>query len=113
MENENKAKEQEQAKPAAEKAERGGLKTQNVGRYIRYVMFLVVIGLVYIWNSHRAETQVRREAELRKQIDEEKAQYKTLHAKLSAGRRKFVVEMDADSLGLRVTSKNIYKLKKD
>ena len=112
MENENKVK----AKETPQEAEgrmRGGLPVRNVGRYIRYVLFLVVIGLVYIWNSHVAEQQVRQEDRLRKEIESAKAEYKTMHAKLSAGTRKPIVGAGADSLGLALHTQNVYKLMRD
>lgn len=112
MENENKLKAQE-GPQSAETNTRAGLPVRNVGRYIRYVLFLVVIGLVYIWNSHVAEQQVRTEDQLRKEIESAKAEYKTMHAKLSAGTRKSIVKAGADSLGLAVHTKNVYKLMRD
>lgn len=112
MENENKVKAQEEA-PMEENKPRGGLQVRNVGRYIRYVMFLVLVGLVYIWNSHVAEQQVRREDQLRKEIESAKAEYKTFHAKLSAGTRKSIVVAGADTLGLAVHTTNVYKLTRD
>lgn len=82
----------------------------EAGRYIRYVLFLVGIGMIYIWNSHVAETQVKEEARLRKEIADAKAEYKTMHARLSAGTRRGVIFEKVDSLGLKVTSNNVYKL---
>ena len=118
MENENRNADPHTDAPA-EAQEQGegksskGLPLRNVGRYIRFVAFLVVIGLVYIWNSHVAEKQVRRESELRKEIEAAKADYKAMHARYSAGTQKSVVVAHADTLGLKVSTDKIYKLERD
>lgn len=91
---------------------RFGLQASDAGKYIRYVVFLVVIGLVYIWNSHVAEKQVRRENKLKKEIADAKAEYKTMHARLSAGTRLPVIAAKVDSIGLKATKENTWQLKK-
>lgn len=119
MEVENKVREPE-AEPVEQVEEsavqsdgkRAGLPVQDVQRYIRYVVFLVVIGLLYIWNSHVAEKQVRKESRLKKEIADVNAEYKTVHARLDAGTREPVIIAKVDSLGLRSTSYNTYKLKR-
>ena len=121
MENENKIREPEEA-PVAPDADApegqqdkrvGGLPIRHVGRYIGYVIFLVTVGLLYIWNSHVAEGQVREEARLRSEIADAKAEYKTMHARLSAGTRKYVIADAVDTLGLKAESKNTYTLTHD
>lgn len=102
---------QEQAAPAVKSQWwKLNLKGISTTRYISYVLFLVAIGMVYIWNSHVAETQVKEEARLRKEIADAKAEYKTMHARLSAGTRRQVIFEKVDSLGLKATSTNVYKL---
>lgn len=119
MENENQAKPREEAVPQEEpvggKAEKGakGLPLRNVGRYINYVVFLVLIGLMYIWSSHVAEKQLRRESGLRKEVEAAKAEYKAMHARYSAGTQKSVVAVYADTLGLNVSLENVYRLERD
>jgi hypothetical protein len=105
------APDESQAKAAfVDKSRQRGFRSMEAGRYIRYVLFLVGIGMIYIWNSHVAETQVKEEARLRKEIADAKAEYKTMHARLSAGTRRGVIFQKVDSLGLHVTSNNVYKL---
>jgi hypothetical protein len=119
MENENRVKESQV--PAEEKApvkkprsfswlRMSFWRSQDASRYIRYVLFVVAIGMVYIWNSHVAEQQVKEEARLRKEIADAKAEYKTMHARLSAGTRRQVIFSKVDSLGLRSTNTNVFKL---
>ena len=99
---------QEQSKPR-----RFGIRFDDVGRYVRYVVFFVGIGMIYIWNSHVAEKQVKQESELRKDISDAKAEYKTMHARLSAGTRRRVIFGKVDSLGLNTTSDNVFKITSD
>lgn len=120
MENEYKAREtgEENNSGAADQQEtesgrRIGLPVRDVGRYIRYVIFLVAIGLFYIWNSHVAEKQVRKESKLKTEIEDAKAEYKTMHARLSAGVRRPVIMQKVDSLGLEASTRNTYKLTRD
>lgn len=96
-----------------QKEERKGLRAADASRYVKYALFIVVIGLVYIWNSHIAEGQVRRENKLKKEVADAKAEYKTMHARLSAGTRQSAIQVEVDTLGLRASSKNIYQLKRD
>ena len=120
MDNENRVKPSEEetletsGNPTTpERVKRGGLQKVSVRRYIRYVVFLVGIGLFYIWQSHVAEKQVRRQNKLKKEIADAKAEYKTMQARLSAGIRRPVIQAQVDSLGLKATSKNTYKLFRD
>ncbi len=119
MENENRIQPQDEGEIVEETSREGkrkllkGLPMRNVGRYIGYVGFLVFIGLIYIWNSHVVEKQVRREGELRKEIEIAKAQYKAMHGRYSAGTQKSVVVSFADTLGLQVNTRNVYKLPRD
>ena len=108
---EGEAVEQPQAPLKEER--RGGFRTGDVSRYIRYAVFLVLIGLAYIWNSHVAEKQVRRENKLKQQVADAKAEYKTMHARLSAGTSQSAIQERVDTLGLHPSSKNIYQLKRD
>ncbi|MBP8073344.1 MAG: hypothetical protein KAY96_01175 [Bacteroidia bacterium] len=121
MENENRVKETQatvEAEAPVEKArpfswlKRGALRSKDAGRYIRYILFVVFVGMVYIWNSHIAEKQVKEEARLRKEIADAKAEYKTMHARLSSGTRRQVIFSKVDSLGLRSTNTNVFKLTK-
>jgi hypothetical protein len=98
----------------APKSDKKGLRSTDASRYVRYALFLVAIGMVYIWNSHVAEGQVRRENKLKKEVADRKAEYKTMHARLSAGTRQSAIQFRVqDTLGLHASSKNIYQLKRD
>ncbi len=85
--------------------ERKGISIHKVDRYLRFTLFLVFIGLVYIWNSHRAESQVRKVQQLDKQVRELKWDYSNLGAELSFSTRRSVLEKRVDSLGLHKLDK--------
>jgi hypothetical protein len=82
----------------------------GVNRYLRYLIFIVCIGLVYVWNSHFAEKQLKREDDLKKEIGEAKAEFRTIHARLSSGTRKSVISSKVDTLGLKVLDVPPFKL---
>ncbi len=52
-----------------------GLSTQRVKDYLRFSAFLVLIGMVYIWNSYDAEHQVKRLEEVRAEAKKLKSRY--------------------------------------
>lgn len=71
-------------------------------KYLRFVIFLVVIGLVYIWNAHMAEKQVRKKDDLNREIRELKSEYTTLNADMSFGTRQSEIAEIVDTLGLSI-----------
>lgn len=93
-------------------AKKGLLRFFVLDRYLKYVVFLVFIGLVYVWNSNIAERQVRREQKLKQAIDEAEAEYKTVHARFSNDSRLKSVEERVDTLGLEPLHEPPYKLEK-
>lgn len=98
--------------PQEEKAPKpkAGLSISRVDRYLRFVVFLVAIGMVYIWNSHWAESQIRREEQLEESIREAKAEYKTSHARLSHDSKRSEVAQRVDTLGLMVPKEPPYTI---
>jgi hypothetical protein len=101
--------EPEVAIPAAS-ARKGLLRFFVLDRYLKYVVFLVFIGLVYVWNSNIAERQVRYEQKLKHSINEAEAEYKTVHARFSNDSRLKSVEGRVDTLGLEPLREPPYKL---
>jgi len=93
--------EQSQVAPKRRASWMGGRKAD---RYLRYVLFLVVIGLVYIANTHWAEKQVRREEKLKREINEAKAEYKTINARLSARTIRTEIQGKVSDMGLAPSS---------
>ena len=115
---ENKIKHNEEA-PAEKQKKKKGLKTPGfrfrvsaeiVDKYLRYVIFLTAIGLVYIWNAHTAQKQIRKLDQLTAEIRELKSDYTTLNSELSYGTRQSVIAQKVDTLGLRKLTSPPYKL---
>lgn len=103
MENQFKEPVQEQPEETQVKGEKSSSSwfgMRKADRYLRYVLFLVVIGLVYIANTHWAEKQVRREESLKKEINEAKAEYKTINARLSARTIRKEIQGKVEGMGL-------------
>lgn len=87
-----------------------GIPITEVEKYLRFIIFLTVIGLVYIWNSHRAEGRVRRVQELENEVRELKSDYSNLSAELSYSTRRSVLEKRVDSIGLMKMDKPPFML---
>ncbi len=84
-----------------EKKTSRGLKLHKVDDYMRFVIFLALIGMAYIWNSHLAERQVKELEEVRASVDDLKSRYLLKRATLGATVRFSEIEAAADTLGLR------------
>ncbi len=100
-------------KKKAKKAKGKGLKAHLVDDYLRFVLFLAITGMVYIWNSHYAEKQVKEMAGLKKEVKLLKSKYLEKRAMLSAGTQYTKIKEQVDSLGLRKFREPIFKLIKD
>lgn len=87
-----------------------GLRTKKVDAYLRFVVFLAAIGMIYIWNSQYAVRQVREMEELKKEAKKLKSKYLMQRTTLSAGLRLSQLEDRVDSLNLRSPEKPVYKL---
>ena len=81
-----------------------GLKVtqQKMDEYLRFFIFLVLIGLVYVWNSHLAEKQVIKEDQLKKEIRDLRLHYISLESGLSEQKKPSVVSDSVKSRGLRL-----------
>ncbi|MEP2770754.1 MAG: FtsL-like putative cell division protein [Fulvivirga sp.] len=49
-------------------------------KYLPYILFITVIGIFYIGNSHYAEKNVRKIDKLKKEVEDLRADYTTLKA---------------------------------
>lgn len=85
----------------ADKKASRGLKVRRVDDYMRFVVFLAMIGMVYIWNAHFAERQVVELEQALVEVDEMKSRYLLKRATLGAQVRFSEIEAAADTLGLR------------
>ena len=79
-------------------------------RNLLFTLFLVGIGLAYIYTANYAEKQARRAETLKDELKELKSEYMTLNARLSVRRKQSQVARVVDSLGLEPLRHPPYKL---
>ncbi|MCS6904862.1 MAG: FtsL-like putative cell division protein [Bacteroidia bacterium] len=79
----------------------GPLFRKIVKNNIIFAIFLTLIGLLYIRNSHFAAQQADKAQKLQRELKELKAEYLTLSAELSRLKRQSMVMQRVDSLGLK------------
>lgn len=87
-----------------------GLSSKKVDDYLRFSVFLVLIGMAYIWNSFEAEKQVKLREDYRKDVKELKSRYLLQKATLSAETRLSEIKDKVDTLGLRPLYEPAYRL---
>lgn len=99
----------------AEKSKGGWMSIRQVDGYLRFVLFLAVVGFAYIWNSHFAERQVSQRDKLKAEVKSLKAEYFMRKADLSASVRYTNIIANLDTIGLHKPEKAPFKLikKKD
>lgn len=89
---------------------RGGISMGVVDDYIKFMLFLAAIGLVYIWNSHHAERQVKTMESYRVEVKRLKSNYLLKESTLSAGTRLSEIQQIVDTIGLRTLDEPAYKI---
>ena len=87
-----------------------GLSVKRVDDYLRFIIFLALIGMLYIGNTHYAERQVKEIESLEKEVKDLKSKYLLRKSTLSAGTRFSELKPAADTLGLRPLAQPPYKL---
>lgn len=87
-----------------------GFRMKEVDAYLRFIMFLALVGMMYIWNSHYAVRQVRKMETLEKEARALKDKYLMKRTTLSSEIRLAQVKAKADSLGLRHATSPVYQL---
>ena len=75
-----------------------------------FTLFLTLVGLLYIWNSHRAEKLGRYSDTLQRNIRELKSEYMTLNANISLSRSESEIAAVVDGFGLKPLEHSAYKL---
>lgn len=95
--------------PEKEGAKRG-LSVRKVNAYLRFVLFLTLIGMGYIANTHYAVEQVRKAEGLRKEVKDLRSKYLMRESTLRAGLRFSEVADRVDTLGLHRLTAPPYRL---
>ncbi len=89
-----------------------GISAKLVDSYLRFLLFLTAIGMVYIWNTHYAVKQVRKLERLKVEVKDLKSKYLMRESTLRAGMRMSEVKNYVDTLGLRPLQSPPYRLTK-
>jgi len=72
--------------------------TEKATSALPFVLFLAMLGMVYIWNMHQAENNIRDIDKLGKEVKELSALYKSAKAELAYKSTLSQVSAQADSL---------------
>ena len=92
------------------KEKKKGLSAKKVDNYLSFMLFLTLVGMIYIWNSHYALKQVREMETLRTEVKELKSQYLMRESTLQAGVRISTLSEKVDSLGLKKLNQPAFKI---
>lgn len=81
--------------------------------YIPYLIFLAVLGIFYIGNSHYAENMIRQTNKLESQVENLRSNYTSRKVEFmySSKQSEIVKAVEEKQLNLRETNKNLYKIK--
>ena len=69
-------------------------------KYLPKVAFLVVMGLVYVWNTHYAERSIRQINQLETEVESLRADVTTMEAEVMYGSKQSEVAKKVKALGL-------------
>jgi hypothetical protein len=79
-------------------------------KYLPKILFVMVLGLVYISNTHYAEKTVRRINSMQAEVEDLRADYTTLKADLMFASKQSEVARKVNVLGLKESLKPPYKI---
>jgi hypothetical protein len=84
--------------------------TEEATRALPFVLYLALLGMIYIGNRNLAEKNIRDIDKTYKEINELTSEYKTIKADLTFKSTLSQVEKKVDTLGLKVTVEPPQKL---
>lgn len=70
-------------------------------KYLPYIVFVTVVGIFYIGNSHYAERNIRKIDRLKKEVEDLRADYTTLKADYMFGSKQSEVAKSVKKLGIK------------
>jgi cell division protein FtsL len=79
----------------------GAVSKESATDMLPYLIFLCVLGMIYIANSHMAVKNIRKIDGLSKEVKELNAEYKSLKAELMFKSKMTEVAKKVDTLGLK------------
>lgn len=86
------------------------LSVRRVDDYLKFVVFVTVIGVFYIANAHFAEQQIKNREKLKTEVKALKAEYMMRKADLASVTRYTNLVVNMDSIGLQRLKEAPYKL---
>lgn len=79
-------------------------------KYLPKVIFAVVVGVVYVWNTHYAERTVRKIGKLETEVEDLRADVTTLEADYMYSSKQSEVAKRVKALGLEESKEPPYKI---
>src|SRR5688572_20891051 len=79
-------------------------------QYLPKILFVMVLGLLYIGNTHYAEKTVRKISNIQAEVEDLRADYTTLKADLMFSSKQSEVAKKVKPLGLKESLKPPYKV---
>lgn len=79
-------------------------------RYLPKIVFAVVLGVIYVWNTHYAERTVRKIDKLETEVEDLRADVTTLEADYMYSSKQSEVARKVKSLGLEESKEPPYKI---
>jgi hypothetical protein len=79
-------------------------------QYIPYILYVAVVLIFYIGNTHYAERTVRQIDKVKTEVEDLRADYTTLKAELMFASKQSEVAKKAASLGIEESSQPPYKI---
>lgn len=85
----------------SQKIDEKEIKPSRVREYLKFIIFLTIVGLLYIFNTHYAEKTVRDIEKLDRELKELKWEYTVIHANLVFNSQESEVAKRVEELGLK------------
>lgn len=82
-------------------------------KYLPKVAFAVLIGVIYVWNSHYAERRVREINKLETEVEDLRADVTTLEADYMFSSKQSEVAKKVKAIGLEESKEPPYKIAED
>ena len=83
------------------------------GKYLGYLIYVLVIGLIYISNSHINDKLTRRHLKLKKELEGLRAEYVTLKQEYLQNSRRSEVANRVKEIGLTDDGGRVYRLQEE
>ncbi|MDN5201436.1 FtsL-like putative cell division protein [Fulvivirgaceae bacterium BMA10] len=79
-------------------------------KYLPYILFISAIGICYIGNVHYAEKTIRKIDKIKEEVEDLRADFRTLQADYMHARLQSEVAKKVENLGLKESSKPPVKI---